>query len=123
MDFSNVTIGAAGERTWPAALGVSFAAGSSEDSVPVPTWAYARASRRDNLDADALIAGASGLGLSAIFGVSVIDQAAALAEREGHLPKPVVLMPGIDQPAVVRRCSPCSCCASGLSPSSESRAS
>lgn len=36
VDFSNVEVGADGDRTWPAALGVSFAAGSSEDSVPVP---------------------------------------------------------------------------------------
>ena len=36
VDFSQVRIGDGDDRTWPAALGVSFAAGSSEDSVPVP---------------------------------------------------------------------------------------
>jgi hypothetical protein len=60
-----------------------------------------------NLDAgDALISGLAGLGLSAIFGVSPIDEATASAEREGQLPKPVVLMPGIESPSVVPQVLP-----------------
>ena len=102
VDFSNVTIGAGGARTWPAALGVSFAAGSSEDSVPEPDLGIHEGITAQNInEGDALITGVAGLGLSAIFGVSVIDQAEAVAEREGHLPKPVVLMPGIDDPPAV----------------------
>jgi neutral ceramidase len=102
VDFSNVTTGTSGARTWPAALGVSFAAGSSEDSVPEPDLGIGEGVTAANItDGDALIAGVAGLGLSAIFGVSVIDQATAVAERNGHLPKPVVFMPGIDRsPAV-----------------------
>jgi hypothetical protein len=48
----------------------------------------------------------TGLGLSAIFGLSVIDQATAVAERKGHLPKPAVLMPGIEQPPAVPQVLP-----------------
>ncbi len=106
-DLSSMTTGAGGARTWPAALGISFAAGSSEDSVPEPDLGIREGVTATNIsDADAVIAGAAGLGLSAIFGVSVIDQAAAVAEREGHLPKPVVLMPGIDQPPAVPQVLP-----------------
>ena len=106
-DFSNVATGAAGERTWPAALGISFAAGSSEDSVPVPDLGIREGITANTLDVgDAVIAGASGLGLSVIFGVSVIDQATALDVRKGHLPKPTVFMPGIEKPAVVPQVLP-----------------
>ena len=39
VDFSNFVLEAA-VRTWPASLGASFAAGSSEDSVPVPKLGF-----------------------------------------------------------------------------------
>ncbi|MDQ6607805.1 MAG: neutral/alkaline non-lysosomal ceramidase N-terminal domain-containing protein, partial [Actinomycetota bacterium] len=88
VDFSHVTIGAGPARTWPAALGISFAAGSSEDSVPVPDVGIHEGITATNITVgDAVIASVAGLGLSAIFGISVIDQATAVAEREGHLPK------------------------------------
>ncbi len=107
VDFSNVATGAAGERTWPAALGISFAAGSSEDSVPVPDLGIREGITADNLDVgNAVIAAASGLGLSVIFGVSAIGQVSALDVREGHLPKPAVLVPGIEKPAVVPQVLP-----------------
>ena len=103
----NVTIGAGGARTWPAALGISFAAGSSEDSVPEPDLGIDEGITAQNIsEGDALITGVAGLGLSAIFGISVIDQAEAVTEREGHLPKPVVLMPGIDDPPAVPQVLP-----------------
>jgi neutral ceramidase len=102
VNLANVRTGASGARTWPAALGISFAAGSSEDSVPVPDLGINEGTTAGNLsDGDAIIAGLASLGLSTIFGVPVIDQATAVAEREGHLPKPVVFLPGIEQrPAV-----------------------
>ena len=107
VDFDNVTIGTGGSRTWPAALGVSFAAGSTEDSVPDPDLGIREGITASNIsEVDALIAGVAGLGLSAIFGVSVVDQAAAVQEREGHLPKPAVLMPGIDNPSAVPQVLP-----------------
>lgn len=105
VDFSNVTLASGGSRTWPAALGVSFAAGSSEDSVPEPDLGI-REGITASSEVDALIAGVAGLGLSVIFGVSVIDQATAVQEREGHLPKPAVLMPGIDNPSAVPQVLP-----------------
>jgi neutral ceramidase len=107
VDFSQVTIGAGAARTWPAALGISFAAGSSEDSVPVPDVGIHEGITATNITVgDSIIASVAGLGLSAILGLSVIDQAAAVAEREGHLPKPVVLMPGIEQPPAVPQILP-----------------
>jgi neutral ceramidase len=104
-DMSNVAVGSG--RTWPASLGISFAAGSSEDSVPDPDLGIHEGITADNIDAgDAVIATAAGLGLSAIFGISVIDQAGAVDVREGHLPKPVVLMPGLDDPPDVPQILP-----------------
>lgn len=106
-DFSHVRVQGGEARTWPAALGVSFAAGSSEDSVPVPDLGIREGLTVTNIDeGNALIAGVASLGLSAIFGVSVIDQETAVAERKGHLPKPVVLMPGIDKPPDVPQVLP-----------------
>ena len=100
VDFSSFRLGPAA-RTWPGALGASFAAGSSEDSVPVPDLGFHEGMTVANLDeGDDLISGLAGVGLSAIFGVSLIDEAEARAEREGQLPKPVVLMPGIESPPV-----------------------
>jgi len=107
VDFSNATTGAGVARTWPAALGISFAAGSSEDSIPVPDLGIREGITAANIDeGDAFIASVAALGLSAIFGVSVIDQATAVAERKGQLPKPVVLMPGIEQPPAVPQVLP-----------------
>ncbi|MDQ6938443.1 MAG: neutral/alkaline non-lysosomal ceramidase N-terminal domain-containing protein, partial [Actinomycetota bacterium] len=80
---------------------------SSEDSVPVPDVGIHEGITATNITVgDAVIASVAGLGLSAIFGISVIDQATAVAEREGHLPKPVVLMPGLDQPPAVPQVLP-----------------
>ncbi len=102
VDFSKVTTGAGKARTWPAALGLSFAAGSAVDTVPNPDLGIHEGRTAANLtEGDAIIAEAAHLALSAIFGISLIDQATAVAEREGQLPKPVVLMPGIEQPAPV----------------------
>ena len=95
VDFSNVTVG--GARTWPAALGISFTAGSSEDSVPVPDLGIREGLTVTNIsDGDVVITAAATLGLSVIFGVSVIDQATEKTVRAGHLPKPVVFMPGVE---------------------------
>ena len=106
VDFSNLQLGPAA-RTWPGSLGASFAAGSSEDSVPVPDLGFHEGMTVANLDeGDDLISGLAGLGLSAIFGVSLIDEATARADREGQLPKPVVLMPGIETPSVAPQVLP-----------------
>lgn len=107
LDLSNVVTGTGGARTWPAALGISFAAGSSEDSVPVPDLGIREKITAANITVtDAVLASAAGLGLSVIFGVPVIDQGTAISEREGHLPKPAVLMPGLEQPPAVPQVLP-----------------
>jgi neutral ceramidase len=106
VDFSDVTLDA-GARTWPAGLGISFTAGSSEDSVPVPDLGVKEGITVANIsDGDTVITAAATLGLSTIFGVSVIDQATAVTEREGHLPKPVVFLPGIASPPDVPQVLP-----------------
>ena len=106
VDFSDFELEAA-VRTWPGSLGASFAAGSSEDSVPVPKLGFHEGMTEVYLDeGDNLLSGLAGLGLSAIFGISVIDEAAARTERDGQLPKPVILMPGIESPPVVPQVLP-----------------
>ena len=106
IDFSKVSTGARGARTWPAALGLSFAAGSAVDSVPKPDLGIDEGRTAANLsEGDAIIAEAAHLALSAVFGIDPIDQE-AIAEREGRLPKPVVLMPGIEQRPVVPQVLP-----------------
>jgi neutral ceramidase len=106
IDFSKVSTGARGARTWPAALGLSFAAGSAVDSVPKPDLGIDEGRTAANLsEGDAIIAEAAHLALSAVFGIDLIDQE-AIAEREGQLPKPVVLMPGIEQRPVVPQVLP-----------------
>jgi neutral ceramidase len=107
VDLSDLQTGPGGARTWPAALGISFAAGSTEDSVPEPDLGIREGITAENMTiANALIAGVAGLGLGAIFGVSPIDEALAAPEREGQLPKPSVLLPGLEHPAVVPQALP-----------------
>ncbi len=103
VEFSNFAIdGAPGGRTWPAALGISFTAGSSEDSFPVPDLGIKEGITVANIDeGDIVITAAATLGLSVLLGASVIDQETERPVRAGHLPKPVVFMPGVEaQPAV-----------------------
>lgn len=86
VDFSDLQLGPAA-RTWPASLGASFAAGSSEDSVPVPDLGFHEGMTVANLDeGDDLISGLAGLGLSAIFGVSPVDEGAATTSARGSCP-------------------------------------
>jgi neutral ceramidase len=107
VDFSNVTIEAGGGRTWPAALGVSFMAGSSEDSVPVPDLGIPEGVTDQNISLyETIIKAGAALGLSAFLGISLIDEAEAVTGRDGQLPKPVVLMPAIDNPPAVPQVLP-----------------
>jgi neutral ceramidase len=107
VDFSQVQIDDGGDRTWPAAFGVSFAAGSSEDSVPVPNMGVHEGMAVSNLtEAESMLTDAMRVGLSTVVGVNVIQYALATREREGHLPKPVVVMPGIEHPPAVPQILP-----------------
>ena len=107
VDFSQVKIGDGEDRTWPAALGVSFAAGSSEDSVPVPNMGVHEGMAASNLtEAEWVLTDAMRVGLSTVVGVNAIQYARASREREGHLPKPVVVMPGIEHPPAVPQILP-----------------
>lgn len=107
VDFSKVTVQRDGTRTWPAALGVSFAAGSSEDSVPVPNMGVREGIAAANISAaEALVSEAMRAALSAIVGVNIVQYTRAKAARRGHLPKPVVVMPGIEDPPAVPQVLP-----------------
>ena len=77
IDMSQVQIdGVPGARTWPAMLGISFGAGSSEDSI-----AYAS---KDSLDIDAAIP----------EGMTRADQTAGIVALVGLLTAQLVLAPG-----------------------------
>lgn len=107
VDFSQVDVGADGDRTWPAALGVSFAAGSSEDSVPVPNMGVHEGITAMSIThAESLVTDAMRPALSAVVGVNAVQYARALRERRGHLPKPVVVMPGLERPPAVPQVLP-----------------
>jgi neutral ceramidase len=109
FDFSNISIeGGGGARTWPAALGVSFAAGSTEDSVPVPALpgplGITEGLTTDGpggLDQKALEAIQGALvtfGLGVTFGIQVKVPANVV---RGHAPKPIVYAPGLLSPPAV----------------------
>jgi neutral ceramidase len=96
VDFSNVETGGDGARTWPAALGLSFAAGSSEDSVPVPNVGIHEGITVENIrGVESQIIRGTRLALSTLVGVSLVDQGKARKERKGHHPKPIALIPGV----------------------------
>ena len=96
IDMANVDLGG-GKKTYPAALGLSFAAGSQEDSVPQPdagafegitinTRAWGGLSWE--LSDPAILSTA---GLAATFG-STQNSKKFIA---GHKPKPIVFAPGL----------------------------
>jgi neutral ceramidase len=94
-----------GSRTFPAGLGLSFAAGSTEDSIPrIKVGRSTRNSfklkegiRDDNMspsertDQAAIISG-----LAATFGIT--QNSAEFVS--GHLPKPLILAPGLLNPPI-----------------------
>jgi neutral ceramidase len=75
--------------------------------VPVPELGIHEGITAQNIsDWDTLIRALAALGLSIFFGLSVIDEAEAVTERQGQLPKPVVVMPGIKDPPAVPQVLP-----------------
>jgi neutral ceramidase len=107
VDFANVAIRTDGARTWPAALGISFAAGSSEDSVPVPNMGIHEGISVSNIkEVESLLTDAIRAALNEIVGVTPIHYAHAKLARKGQLPKPVVVMPGIEDPPAVPQVLP-----------------
>ena len=57
-------------------------------------------------EAEWVLTDAMRVGLSTVVGVNAIQYARASREREGHLPKPVVVMPGIEHPPAVPQILP-----------------
>ncbi|HEX9941943.1 MAG TPA: neutral/alkaline non-lysosomal ceramidase N-terminal domain-containing protein [Thermoanaerobaculia bacterium] len=90
VDMANVHV--RGGRTWPAALGLSFAAGSSEDSVPDPDAGLREGIVEGAVTPTERVAQGVMIGvLSALFGIAPENAEFV----KGHLPKPIVLRPGL----------------------------
>ena len=103
VNMSQVRVG--GKRTWPAGLGLAFAAGSTEDSVPrisigaitIDSFRLKEGLREDNLSvteraAQGIIVG----GLATTFGITNNNPEFV----KGHLPKPLILAPGLLNPPI-----------------------
>ncbi len=103
VNMSNVAIANnPGQRTLPAALGLSFAAGSKEDSVPRIAPGVDSFDLREGLVEGSITPterAAQGViisGLAATFGTT--DNSPEFVS--GHLPKPIVLAPGLISPPI-----------------------
>lgn len=102
IDMANINLGKI-KRTWPAAVGLSFAAGSSEDSVPEPNpnaFEGITKNTRAWLDLPWHLSDPALLtigGLAATFGTTENDDEFI----EGHGLKPIVFAPGLLKPPVV----------------------
>lgn len=102
IDMSHVEIADhPGKRTWPAALGLSFAAGSSEDSDP-PFQLREGITVRTLTRAESTILAASGI-IAAIEmpGAELpghLDRKLTQDFIDGHAPKPIAFAPGLANP-------------------------
>lgn len=102
IDMSHIEIeDRPGKRTWPAALGISFAAGSSEDSKP-PIPIREGITIRSITEDEASILAFSGL-IAAIEvpGAELpgqFDSALTPDFIDGHAPKPIAFAPGLANP-------------------------
>ncbi|MGK7947218.1 MAG: neutral/alkaline non-lysosomal ceramidase N-terminal domain-containing protein [Xenococcaceae cyanobacterium] len=105
VDMSKVSIESEPDkRTWPGALGLAFAAGSTEDSIPkikvlrqtikVP---LREGLRNDNLSlVERTQQGLIIAGLAAKFGITEDKEEFV----QGHLPKPIILRTGLLDPPI-----------------------
>lgn len=99
IDLSHIEIAdQPGKRTWPAALGLSFAAGSSEDSDP-PFQFREGITVRTITKAESAILAASGV-IAAIEmpGANLpghLDRKLTREFVDGHAPKPIAFAPGL----------------------------
>lgn len=102
IDMSHIEIAEQpGKRTWPAALGLSFAAGSSEDSDP-PLQLREGITVRTLTRAESTILAASGI-IAAIEmpGAQLpghLDRKLTQDFVDGHAPKPIAFAPGLANP-------------------------
>lgn len=112
VDLSNVAIdGQPGKRTWPAALGMAFAAGSTEDSVPI--LAAIMGAKIPSIPVpEGMVEGeppvtdrvwkplraVMSAGLAVTFG---LPGRAPANFDEGQFPKPIILSPGLLNPPIV----------------------
>ncbi|ABW28489.1 neutral ceramidase, putative [Acaryochloris marina MBIC11017] len=102
IDMSHIEIAdQPGKRTWPAALGLSFAAGSSEDSDP-PFQFREGITVRTITKAEASILAASGV-IAALEmpGADLpghLDRKLTRDFVDGHAPKPIAFAPGLANP-------------------------
>ncbi|WP_039780173.1 neutral/alkaline non-lysosomal ceramidase N-terminal domain-containing protein [Acaryochloris sp. CCMEE 5410] len=99
IDMSHIEIAdQPGKRTWPAALGLSFAAGSSEDSDP-PFQFREGITVRTITKAESAILAASGviaaLEMPGAELPSHLDRKLTRDFVDGHAPKPIAFAPGL----------------------------
>ncbi|MGR3275331.1 neutral/alkaline non-lysosomal ceramidase N-terminal domain-containing protein [Acaryochloris marina NIES-2412] len=99
IDLSHIEIAdQPGKRTWPAALGLSFAAGSSEDSDP-PFQFREGITVRTITKAESTILAASGLiAAMEMPGADLpghLDRKLTQDFIDGHAPKPIAFAPGL----------------------------
>ena len=104
VDMSNVNIESeSGKRTWSAALGLSFASGSTEDSVPkikvgnvtIDSFRLKEGLIKGQISAtERFVQGVTIAGFAAIFGTANNSQQFV----NGHWPKPIIFAPGLMNP-------------------------
>ena len=107
VDMSNITIeNQPGKRTWPGALGLAFAAGSTEDSVPrielpgvgtIDSFKLKEGLAKPNLSLKERAVQGVIIGVLAVtFGVTE-DKPDFV---NGHFPKPIILRTGLFDPPI-----------------------
>jgi len=110
VDMSNVSIEAVpGKRTWPAALGLAFAAGSTEDSKAVivgdiDTGLDEGLPKDDLSVSETGMVGTSTTAMSASFGVQGGIFSTEL--KNGHGKKAIIYAPGLLNPSIVPQTLP-----------------
>jgi len=98
VDMSNVNIEGTTNRTWPAAHGLSFAAGSSEDSTPHPDILLNEGLTEGRLlPTEELGRDIARAGLEFTFGSTTDSN----EFKKGHGKKPIIFAPGNMQPSIV----------------------
>lgn len=95
VDFSNIEVNGCSEaRTWPAALGLSFAAGSIQDGIAYPCIGLKEGISESNISITEKIALV--IASLAAAGIKGIPTALAFDENviKGHCPKPILFAVG-----------------------------
>jgi len=97
VDMANILL-PGWKKTYPAALGLSFAAGSSEDSIPIPPTGLKEGITKNNISfTEKEFKKTVKDALEDHFGKTTMSR----TDKAGHSPKPIVLAPGLFTPPIV----------------------